>query len=89
MRSRDACVGHVIVMCLQEMAGMLSDHQLWREDGEDGYIQVSEALEKLVITHTHIKPKHKHTISFFCLGFCFSVSTIKCSHLLIHPTQKM
>ena len=27
---------------------MLSDHQLWREDGEDGYAQVSESLEKFV-----------------------------------------
>ena len=30
------------------MAGIVSDHPLWREDGEDGYNQAAEALEKLV-----------------------------------------
>ena len=30
------------------MAGTVSDHPLWREDGEDGYNQAAEALEKLV-----------------------------------------
>ncbi|CAI8057797.1 Vacuolar protein sorting-associated protein 9A, partial [Geodia barretti] len=40
---------------VEEMAGMLSDHQLWREDGEDGYAQVSESLEKFLLQRLYNK----------------------------------
>lgn len=40
---------------IEEMAGVLSDHQLWREDGEDGYNQVSEALEKFLLQRLYNK----------------------------------
>jgi hypothetical protein len=40
---------------VEEMAGLLSDHQLWREDGEDGYAQVSEALEKFLLQRIYSK----------------------------------
>jgi hypothetical protein len=43
---------------VEEMSGLLSDHHLWREDGEDGYNQVSEALEKFIL---HRLYKHVFT----------------------------
>lgn len=66
---------------------MLSDHQLWREDGEDGYSQVSEALEKFVVSSL--------SVCVFCFiifvlsGFCCSVSTTRFLHLLTRLMLRM
>lgn len=38
---------------VEEMSGLLSDHHLWRDEGEDGYDQVSEALEKFILQRVY------------------------------------